>query len=134
MIRRERHLQSILRGLEQFPVVALLRNTSESLAGRVVFHELGGLNLEEAPSAAMDDLWLRGGLPRAFLAAPALPAPETAPAPTTATATATAPSLALCTASPHPICCEKQTFKGHYQGPEHGGMVTRYPLAISKYI
>ena len=38
---------------------ALLRNTSESLAGRVVFHELSGLNLEEASTAAMDDLWLR---------------------------------------------------------------------------
>ncbi len=47
---------------------ALLRNTSESLAGRVVFHELGGLNLEEVSPAAVDDLWLRGGFPRAFLA------------------------------------------------------------------
>jgi predicted AAA+ superfamily ATPase len=47
---------------------ALLRNTSESLAGRVIFHELGGLDMEEASPAAMDDLWLRGGFPLAFLA------------------------------------------------------------------
>lgn len=48
---------------------ALLKNTSESLAGRVAFHELDGLNLEEVTQDAMDDLWLRGGFPRAFLAA-----------------------------------------------------------------
>lgn len=48
---------------------ALLRNTSESLAGRVVFHELGGLNLDEVGTTdSLDDLWLRGGFPRAFLA------------------------------------------------------------------
>jgi predicted AAA+ superfamily ATPase len=46
----------------------LLRNTSESLAGRVQFYELGGLNLEELPPSALDRLWLRGGFPRAFLA------------------------------------------------------------------
>ena len=46
----------------------MLRNTSESLAGRVVFLEPGGLSMEEASPAAMDDLWLRGGFPRAFLA------------------------------------------------------------------
>ncbi|MBI3901569.1 MAG: ATP-binding protein [Nitrosomonadales bacterium] len=51
----------------------LLKHTAESLAGRVVFHELDGLALDEiAPVATggdwLDVRWLRGGLPRAFLA------------------------------------------------------------------
>jgi uncharacterized protein len=46
----------------------LLRNTSESLAGRVVFHELGGLMLDEMPSPMLDTRWLRGGFPRSLLA------------------------------------------------------------------
>ena len=44
----------------------LLRQSSESLAGRIAFHELGGFSLEETGPA--DRLWLRGGFPRAFLA------------------------------------------------------------------
>jgi predicted AAA+ superfamily ATPase len=46
----------------------LLRNTAESLAGRVVFHELDGLSLDELPASALDVRWLRGGFPRAMLA------------------------------------------------------------------
>jgi predicted AAA+ superfamily ATPase len=46
----------------------LLRNTSESLAGRVGFYELGGLSLNELEPAQLDTCWLRGGFPRAFLA------------------------------------------------------------------
>lgn len=46
----------------------LLRHTAESLAGRVAFHELHGLGLDELPANALDALWLRGGFPRAFLA------------------------------------------------------------------
>lgn len=51
----------------------LLKHTAESLAGRVVFHELDGLALNEiAPLAAdpdwLDTRWLRGGFPRALLA------------------------------------------------------------------
>ena len=46
----------------------LLRNASESLAGRVAFHELGGLDLDEVGVGQIDTLWLRGGFPRAFLA------------------------------------------------------------------
>lgn len=46
----------------------LLRNTSESLAGRVTFHELDGLDLDELEPNQMDQRWLRGGFPRAFLA------------------------------------------------------------------
>lgn len=51
----------------------LLKHTAESLAGRVVFHELDGLALDEiAPFASepdwLDARWLRGGFPRALLA------------------------------------------------------------------
>lgn len=51
----------------------LLKATSESLAGRVAFHELDGLALDElAPVASapdwLDTRWLRGGFPRALLA------------------------------------------------------------------
>ncbi|MBU4407747.1 MAG: ATP-binding protein [Proteobacteria bacterium] len=51
----------------------LMRYTAETLAGRVVFHELDGLSLDEiAPVQSgtdwLDDRWLRGGFPRAFLA------------------------------------------------------------------
>ncbi|MCK6528433.1 ATP-binding protein [Myxococcota bacterium] len=44
-----------------------LRQTSESLAGRVAYHELTGLALDEVAGDG-DRLWLRGGFPRAFLA------------------------------------------------------------------
>lgn len=46
----------------------LLRQSSESLAGRLAFHELGGFSLEETGAEALDRLWLRGGFPRSFLA------------------------------------------------------------------
>ena len=51
----------------------LLKHTAESLAGRVVFHELGGLELSEIASSIsapdwLDTRWLRGGFPRALLA------------------------------------------------------------------
>lgn len=44
----------------------LLRQTSESLAGRVAFHELDGFGLDEVDD--LDRLWLRGGFPRSYLA------------------------------------------------------------------
>lgn len=46
----------------------LLRQTSESLAGRIVYHEMEGLTLPEVGADALGRLWLRGGLPRSFLA------------------------------------------------------------------
>jgi uncharacterized protein len=46
----------------------LLRQSSESLAGRLAFHELGGFSLDEAGHTKADLLWLRGGFPRSFLA------------------------------------------------------------------
>jgi len=41
---------------------------SESLAGRVALIELGGFRLADVGADAADKLWLRGGLPRSFLA------------------------------------------------------------------
>ncbi|MBM4035105.1 MAG: ATP-binding protein [Planctomycetes bacterium] len=46
----------------------LLRQGSETLAGRIYYHELGGLTLEEVGATQGERLWFRGGLPRSFLA------------------------------------------------------------------
>jgi predicted AAA+ superfamily ATPase len=46
----------------------LLRQSGESLAGRVEVLEIGGFALDEA-AGARDRLWLRGGYPRSYLAA-----------------------------------------------------------------
>ena len=46
----------------------LLRQASESLAGRIAFHEMGGFDLMETGQDQLDELWVRGGFPRAFLA------------------------------------------------------------------
>ncbi|MHB9003549.1 MAG: ATP-binding protein [Coriobacteriia bacterium] len=47
----------------------LLRQTSESLAGRAERITIGGFALDEVGSDSLGDLWVRGGLPRSFLAA-----------------------------------------------------------------
>ena len=49
----------------------LIRQSSESLAGRISFLELGGLNLLEVGPQQGDDLWIRGGFPDSLLAADA---------------------------------------------------------------
>ncbi len=46
----------------------LLRQSSESLAGRIIYHELNGFSLDEIEPGKIDRLWLRGGFPRSFLA------------------------------------------------------------------
>ncbi len=46
----------------------LLKQSSESLAGRITYHELKGFSLEEVGIEKYKQLWLRGGLPRSFLA------------------------------------------------------------------
>jgi len=46
----------------------LLRQASESLAGRIAFVEMGGFTLDEVGAARLDRLWDRGGFPRSFLA------------------------------------------------------------------
>jgi len=46
----------------------LVKGISESLAGRVGFVHLAGLDLNETGPSAHTRLWVRGGLPRSFLA------------------------------------------------------------------
>jgi hypothetical protein len=46
----------------------LLRQSSESLAGRIAYYALPGLALREVGARLGERLWLRGGFPRAFLA------------------------------------------------------------------
>jgi predicted AAA+ superfamily ATPase len=47
----------------------LLRQTSESLAGRIAYVEMGPLSvLETAPARDASTLWIRGGFPESYLA------------------------------------------------------------------
>jgi uncharacterized protein len=48
---------------------ALLRQSSESLAGRIEVIEAGGFTLDETGPEAADRLWWRGGFPRSYTAA-----------------------------------------------------------------
>lgn len=47
----------------------LLRQTGESLAGRIAYLELGPFDALEVGPAELEKLWVRGGFPRSFLAA-----------------------------------------------------------------
>lgn len=47
---------------------ALFKRSTESLAGRIAYHELDGLNLSETGRGRLETLWVRGGFPRSFLA------------------------------------------------------------------
>jgi hypothetical protein len=47
----------------------LLRQESESLAGRVSFIEIDGFSLDEVGAARLERLWVRGGFPRSYAAA-----------------------------------------------------------------
>lgn len=46
----------------------LIRQSSESLAGRITYHELGGFRLNDVGTEHWRKLWLRGGLPLSFIA------------------------------------------------------------------
>jgi uncharacterized protein len=46
----------------------LLRQSSESLAGRIAYYELPGLAVREVGLEHADRLWVRGGFPKSFLA------------------------------------------------------------------
>ena len=48
--------------------IDLLKQSSESLAGRIAFTELTPFHVGEIASSSMDQLWLRGGFPVSFLA------------------------------------------------------------------
>ena len=86
-IQRVPDLFMVLRGLidenrltgrkaEQFLLLGsatmdLLRQSSESLAGRICYVHMSGLNIFEVPNDNPDDvrkLWLRGGFPNSYLA------------------------------------------------------------------
>ncbi len=47
---------------------ALLRQGAESLAGRIFYHRLDGLALDEIGELPPEQLWLRGGFPLSYLA------------------------------------------------------------------
>jgi len=46
----------------------IIKNVSETLAGRVEFVELSGFDLQETGADSWEKLWVRGGFPRSFLA------------------------------------------------------------------
>lgn len=46
----------------------LLRQSSESLAGRIAYHELPPFGIEDVGPDSVDRLWSRGGFPLSFLA------------------------------------------------------------------
>jgi predicted AAA+ superfamily ATPase len=46
----------------------LLRQGSETLAGRIAYHELGGFSLDEVGVSNYLRLWRRGGFPKSYLA------------------------------------------------------------------
>lgn len=46
----------------------IVRDASETLAGRIEYIELSGFDISETGADSWNDLWLRGGLPRSFLA------------------------------------------------------------------
>ena len=45
----------------------LVKEVSESLAGRVAYHDLGPLAIDETGAPEWRTLWLRGGFPRSYL-------------------------------------------------------------------
>jgi len=64
--RGRRHGRFLLLGSAS---IELLRQSSESLAGRIAFVDMGTLNVLETGPATTTTLWVRGGFPDSFLAA-----------------------------------------------------------------
>jgi predicted AAA+ superfamily ATPase len=48
--------------------IDLLKQSGESLAGRITYLELEPFDVLETPATDMDELWVRGGFPSSFLA------------------------------------------------------------------
>jgi predicted AAA+ superfamily ATPase len=46
----------------------LIKQSSESLAGRIAYYYLGGFTLHDVGKNQWNDLWFKGGFPRSFLA------------------------------------------------------------------
>jgi len=63
--RKPRHARFLVLGSAS---PELLRQSSETLAGRIAFHTLEGFDLAEAGQDNLGRLWLRGGFPDSFLA------------------------------------------------------------------
>ncbi len=49
--------------------IELLKQSGETLAGRIAYTELGPIDALEVPASDLDRLWIRGGFPDSFLAA-----------------------------------------------------------------
>ena len=47
----------------------LLKQSSESLAGRIAYYHLGGFTIDDVGQDHIEQLWIRGGFPRSYLAA-----------------------------------------------------------------
>ena len=62
---RERNAVFLLLGSASWD---LIQGVSETLAGRILFVDVGGFSLAEVGPSNQDRLWLRGGFPRAWLA------------------------------------------------------------------
>lgn len=48
--------------------VQLIKQSSESLAGRISYYQMSGFSIDELPLEKHQSLWLRGGFPKSFLA------------------------------------------------------------------
>lgn len=48
--------------------MSIRNQAAETLAGRIAYYELGGFSMEEIENDQINQLWLRGGFPRSFLA------------------------------------------------------------------
>ncbi len=46
----------------------LIRQSSESLAGRIAYYHLGGFRIHDVGEENVNRLWFRGGLPKSYLA------------------------------------------------------------------
>lgn len=46
----------------------LIKQGSESLAGRISYFEIGGFSMKHVGAQKLDRLWIRGGFPRSYLA------------------------------------------------------------------
>jgi predicted AAA+ superfamily ATPase len=78
-IQRSPDLFPVLRGMiDRYPerrylvlgsaAPDLLRQSSESLAGRIAYHDLTPLTLDEVGVHQLEQLWVRGGFPRSLIA------------------------------------------------------------------
>ncbi len=109
----------------------LVRGISESLAGRVVFHQLGGLTLDEVGVKATDMLWERGGFPRSLLARSRAESVEWRDSFIRSFLERDLPSLGL--GLPSPAVRRLWTMLAHYHGQVWNGSELGNSLGISHH-